>query len=80
MNDIWDRSQVLHHYGNKTLSKLLLIHREGMVVKIQQSGVVRVESLLGGVSITDMLVFRFLQGDGVAAALGGLDGLWRALW
>lgn len=40
---------------------MLLIHRRGMVVKIQQSGVVRVESLGGDVSTMDMFLFWVLQ-------------------
>lgn len=72
--------QVLHHHGSKTLSKLLLANRVGMVVEVQQRHGVRVESLRGGVSTMDMLVFRLLPRDSADAALGALNGWWRVLW
>lgn len=40
-----------------------------MAAKIQQSGVVSVESLSGGVNTTDTFVFGFIQGDGAADVL-----------
>lgn len=49
------------------------------MVKTQQSGVVRVESLGGDVS-TSHVSLQVSSGDGAAAALGGLDGPWRAIW
>lgn len=58
---------------------MLLIHRRGGGVKTQQSGVVRVESLGGDVS-TPHVSLQVSSGDGAAAALGGLDGPWRAIW
>lgn len=58
---------------------MLLIHRKGMVVKTQQSGVVRVESL-GGDASTPHVSLQVPSGDGAAATLGDLDGLWRAIW
>lgn len=49
------------------------------MVRTQQSGVVRVESLDGDVHYGHVSLL-VPSGDGAAAALGGLDGPWRATW